>query len=146
MSRSVWSWQDLKLSFKNFDTPSIADDHRETASGAPGVGLAVDCARWCHTASPKSFRIDPSVASLPTRRSAEAGRPADCNKSASVDDSVTKDTGELAAVASSILKTLVRAAGLARSDLLRAVRYLATHVSTWTSKCDSVLNRLVGYS
>ena len=36
-------------------------------------------------------------------------------------------------------------ARLARPDLLRAVSHLATKVAKWTSTCDSMMSRLMGY-
>ena len=41
---------------------------------------------------------------------------------------------------------VLRVARLARPDLFRAVNYLATKVSKWTSKCDSMMHRLMGYT
>ena len=55
------------------------------------------------------------------------------------------DERALASVAYSLLMTVLWAARLARPDLLRAVNYLATKVSKWTSKCDSMMHRLMGY-
>ena len=40
---------------------------------------------------------------------------------------------------------ILRAARLARFDLLRAVTHLATYVTKWTSECDRRLHRLIGY-
>eukprot|EP00969_Alexandrium_andersonii_P265547 11735056-Alexandrium_andersonii.AAC.1 len=36
-------------------------------------------------------------------------------------------------------------ARVARFDLLRAVGFLATKITKWTSKCDRQLYRLIGY-
>jgi hypothetical protein len=55
------------------------------------------------------------------------------------------DQGVLASVACSLLMKVLWAALLARSDLLRAANHLATKVTKWTSKCDSMVSRLTGY-
>ena len=102
---------------RKFAIQFIADDHRESPAGAPGVGLVTECP-WCfHMASPKSFRTYPSVGSLPTLRPAKKGQPADGNqtslgKSASASDSPEKDTGELALGACSMLMQLFGPRGL----------------------------------
>eukprot|EP00969_Alexandrium_andersonii_P017833 780214-Alexandrium_andersonii.AAC.1 len=40
---------------------------------------------------------------------------------------------------------VLRVARVARFDLLRAIGFLATKITKWTSKCDRQLYRLVGY-
>ena len=48
-------------------------------------------------------------------------------------------------VAAKVLMKIIFAARLCRYDLLRAVCYLATFVTKWTSECDRKLHRLVCY-
>ncbi|MFM7982989.1 MAG: hypothetical protein ACKPKO_27065, partial [Candidatus Fonsibacter sp.] len=53
--------------------------------------------------------------------------------------------GTLASVACSLLMKVLWAARLARPDLLRALNHLATKVTKWTSHCDAMMQRLMGY-
>ena len=86
---------------------------------------------------------------LPLRRKvkAETSSGSDDAEEQSVvtDRSAFPDQGVLASVACSIIMKVIWAARLARPDLLRAVNHLATKVTKWTSKCDSMMCRLMGY-
>ena len=62
------------------------------------------------------------------------------------DRSAIPDQGVLASVACSCFHEKdVWAARLARPDLLRAINHLATNVTEWTSKFDTMMCRLMGY-
>ena len=66
-------------------------------------------------------------------------------QSVSTDRRSFPDEGALTFVACSLLMKVLWAARLARPDLLRAVNHLATTVTKWTSKSDSMMCRLMGY-
>ena len=55
------------------------------------------------------------------------------------------DHGRLQPIVAKVLMKILYAARLCRFDLLRAVCYLATFVTKWTSECDRKLHRLVCY-
>ena len=55
------------------------------------------------------------------------------------------DRGRLGPVAARILMKVLWVARFARLDLLRAVGFLATEITKWTSKCDRQLYRRIGY-
>ena len=92
----------------------------------------------------------PYVDKLPVRRKPKAETSAEYTandgKSVKTGGKQDVDEGALAYVACSLSMTVLWAARLARPDLLRAVNYLATKVSKWTSKCDSMMHRLMGYT
>ena len=98
---------------------------------------------------PSAFCCYANADHLPHRRKAKA------ETSAGTDDVEEQlvptnrgnfpDQGVLASVACSLLMKVLWAARLARPDLLRAVNHLATTVTKWTSKCDSMMSRLMGY-
>ena len=66
----------------------------------------------------------------------------DCDEaeqSVSIDGGLP-DQGSLACVACLLLMKVIWAARLARRDLLRAAIHLATKVTKWTSKCDTMVS------
>ena len=91
-----------------------------------------------------------SIDKLPVRRKPKTetsvGSTTNDGKSVQTDGKQDVDEGALASVACSLLMKVLWVARLARPDLLRAVNYLATKVSKWTSKCDSIMHRLMGYT
>ena len=102
-----------------------------------------------YTRPPSAFRCYADVDHLPHRRKAKAETSAGTED---VDEQLVStnrgeipDQGVLASVACSLLMKVLWAALLARPDLLRAVNHLATKVTKWTSKCDSMMGRLMGY-
>ena len=134
---------------RTYSTPFLAEDHRDAPSGAPGRGPVKECP-WCHyTGSPSTFRCYANMDHIPHRRKAKAETSAGTED---VDEQLVStnrgeipDQGVLASVACSLLMKVLWAARLARPDLLRAVNHLATKVTKWTSKCDSMMGRLMGY-
>jgi hypothetical protein len=60
-------------------------------------------------------------------------------------ESDRQQEGRLAPVAATILMKSLRAARMARSDLLRAARGLARYLTKWTTKQDEELYRLICY-
>ena len=65
---------------------------------------------------------------------------------AKADAKPVPDDGNFASVACSLLMQALWATRLARPDLLRAVNHVATKALKWTSTCDSMVHRLVGYT
>ena len=65
----------------------------------------------------------------------------------SPDQAAVKDggTGSLGNIASRVLMKIFYSARDARFDLLRAINYLATHVTKWSNWHDRALHRLVSY-
>ncbi|MFM7981992.1 MAG: hypothetical protein ACKPKO_22005, partial [Candidatus Fonsibacter sp.] len=86
---------------------------------------------------------------LPTRRQSQAETSVadrdNGSESVSTDGGRIDDVGTLASVACSLLMKVLWVARLARPDLLRAVNHLATKVTKWTSNCDAMMQRLMGY-
>ena len=138
-----------KVSLRPYSTPFMPEDHRDSPAGAPGAGPVREC-QWCFlTDPPQSVAQYQSVDKLPVRRKPKTetsvGSTMNDGKSVSTDGKHDHDEGALASVACSLLMKVLWVARLARPDLPRAVNYLATKVSKWTSKCDSMLHRLMGY-
>ena len=86
---------------------------------------------------------------LPLRRKVKAETSAESDEAEEQSVSTYRgslpDEGALASVACSLLMKVLWAARLARPDLLRAVNHLATTVTRWTSKCDSMMCRFMAY-
>ena len=127
----------------------MAEDHRDSPAGAPGAGPVRECP-WCfHIGPPQFFVQYQSVDKLPVRRKPKTqtsvGSTTNGGKSVPTDGAQENDEVALASVACSLLMKVLWAARLARPDLLRAVTYLATKVSKWTSKCESMMHRFMGY-
>ena len=138
------------MPLRQYSTPFMPEDHRDSPAGAAGAGPIRECP-WCfHTGPPQSFVQYPYVDKLPVRRKPKAETSAEYTandgKSVKTGGKQDVDEGALAYVACSLSMTVLWAARLARPDLLRAVNYLATKVSKWTSKCDSMMHRLMGYT
>ncbi|MFM7979691.1 MAG: hypothetical protein ACKPKO_10280, partial [Candidatus Fonsibacter sp.] len=126
------------------------EDHRVSPSGKPGTGPVKESPWYFHTGSPSSFLTYSSVDKLPVRRRPKVETSTmdsehDGDESASADVSSDMDIGTLASVACSLLMKVLWAARSARPDLLRAVNHIATKVTKWTSTCDSMIQRLMGY-
>ena len=68
------------------------------------------------------------------------------DQSAGADEDPKVDEGKLASVPCSLLMKVLWAARLASPDRLRAVNHLVTKVIKRTSKFDSMIHRLMGYS
>ena len=98
---------------------------------------------------PTSFIQCPFADKVPTKRKIKAGftsaDTAKADQSADTDGDTIVDEGKLDSVACSLLMNVLWAARLARPDLSRAVTHLATKVTEWTSTCDSMMHRLMGY-
>ena len=55
------------------------------------------------------------------------------------------DPGTLGGIAAMMLMTILYAARVARSDLLRAISFLAKRITRWDHRCDQRLHRLICY-
>ena len=134
---------------RSYSTQFLAEDHREAPAGSPGRGPVKECPWCCHTGPPSTFRCYADVDHIPHRRTAKAETSAGSDdveeQSVETDRSDRPDQGVLASVACNILVKVLWAARLARPDLPRSVNHLATKVTKWTSKCDSMMCRLMGY-
>ena len=86
---------------------------------------------------------------LPVRRKVKAETSADSEvvetQSVATGKKPILDQGVLASFTCSLPMKFLSAARLARPHLLRAVNHLAAKVTKWTSKCDSMMCRLMGY-
>ena len=138
------------MPLRHYSTPFLPEDHRDSPAGAPGPGPIRECP-WCfHTGPPQPFVQYPSVDKLPVRRKPKGETSvestANDGKSVKTDGKQDADEGALASVACSFFMKVLWAARLARPDLLRAVNYLATKVSKWTSTCCSMMHRRMGYT
>ena len=57
-----------KVTLRNYSTPFLSEDHRDSPAGAPGSGPVRKCP-WCfHTGPPNSCMQYPSVDTLPVQR------------------------------------------------------------------------------
>ena len=139
------------VTLRNYATPFLAEDHRDLPAGAPGTGPVRECP-WCyHTRPPASCIQCPSVDKRPARRKVKVDQSADTSSDgggppAKADAKPVPDDGNFASVACSLLMQALWATRLARPDLLRAVNHVATKALKWTSTCDSMVHRLLGYT
>ena len=127
----------------NFPTPFLPEDHKESPAASPlTTGKVVECPWCCHTFSPT---VHPNIASLDAAKRKQ--QPMTKKGSSVSEDAGAKEAGggRLQSIAARVLMKVLWIARFARFDLLRAVGFLATQVTTWTSRNDRQLHRLIGY-
>ena len=82
---------------------------------------------------------------MPNHKHGQSSKAAEDGKSVLVDDAKKQDRAICICSMQHFHESLVGRARRASSDLLRAVHHLATKVPKWTSTCDIMFNRLMGY-
>ena len=126
----------------NFPTPFPPEDQKESPAAMPrSNGKVVECP-WCmNTFEPTVF---PNIASLDA---AKRKQPASKQGTIASEGVGTQQAGggRLQSIAARVLMKVLGIARFARFDLLRAVGFLATQVTTWTSRNDRKFHRFVGY-
>ena len=126
----------------NFPTPFLPEDQKESPAAMPrSTGKVVECPWCCNTFEPTVY---PNIASLDA---AKRKQPASKKGTIASEEAGSKQAGggRLQPIAARVLMKVLWTARFARFDLLRAVGYLATQVTTWTSRNDRQLHRLIGY-
>ena len=96
-----------KVSLRNYSTPFLSEDHRDSPAGAPGSGPVMECP-WCfHIGQPNTCVQYPSADKLLVRRKSKTetsvGSTANNGKSAKADGKQDAEEGVLASVACSLL-------------------------------------------
>ena len=128
------------VKMQKYVPPRLAEYHRESPAGVRWIGSVTDCSWRRHTASQKSCATYPSVDKLPDRPPRQA-------QTASLVGNTSQqvDVCLWASVACSIRMQGLQAARLARPVMLRAVNQIATNVSKWTTRFDSMVRRRMVY-
>ena len=118
----------------HFPTPFLPEDHKESPAAAPAAtGKVVECPWCCHTFQPTVY---PDITSLDAAKRKQ--QPVTKKGSNVSEDAGAKGPGggRLQSIAARVLMKVLWIARFARFDLLRAVGFLATQVTTWTSRND----------
>ena len=118
------------------EVPFIPEDDYGNVSRKPASGGEGLVCPWCEGSYPKERYAE--------WKPGKAGGKTDPAKNPPKERTVG-DEGHLAGIAAKVIMKIFYASRNARFDTLRAVSYLACHITRWTLDCDKRLHRLVCY-